>query len=303
MTDRDEKGQRRIEETREKKKRQFEIEKVASQPRVRQWTNDATRAAWLARETPVSSLSLASTEACLARGSTPEASLWGHARSTWPCQPYPETRFANCVVVSCPIFTSILERVQRRFRRSSPSLRAARNRSSDRIHTPAVPEAWEALGTLLIHAFFNGVARSKLKAHVVLFFNSICLALYSSGWKVSCSGCCYRAAPRSGNRLWHARIERSSYSNHRIVRLRQRYILYYRWSNDSLKYFSRRIFPCYIYESLFPASKRRLGGILSLSQNLPTTDSCKCHARCLLHGDAEVAGRREEDEVVTWTQF
>lgn len=31
---------------------------VASQPRVRQWTNDATRAAWLARETPVCSPSV-----------------------------------------------------------------------------------------------------------------------------------------------------------------------------------------------------------------------------------------------------
>lgn len=31
---------------------------VASQPRVRQWTNDATRAAWLARETPVCSPSI-----------------------------------------------------------------------------------------------------------------------------------------------------------------------------------------------------------------------------------------------------
>jgi len=57
-------------------------ERLASQPRVRQWTNDATRAAWLAkRNVGLLVISQASTEACLARGSAWKASLWGHARS------------------------------------------------------------------------------------------------------------------------------------------------------------------------------------------------------------------------------
>lgn len=105
------------------------LETVASQPRVRQWTNDATRAAWLARETPVSSLYLASTEACLARSFAQEASLWGHARSTWPCQPDPP--FSRVVVEA-----RALERVDVAFLRSSSRFLHA-ERYRDRIF-----EAW-----------------------------------------------------------------------------------------------------------------------------------------------------------------
>jgi len=62
-------------------------ERLASQPRVRQWTNDATRAAWLAkRNIGLLVISQASTEACLARGSAWKASLWGHERSVCSCQ-------------------------------------------------------------------------------------------------------------------------------------------------------------------------------------------------------------------------
>lgn len=63
------------------------ISRLASQPRVRQWTNDATRAAWLARETSVNSPPMQAPKLVWQEAPLKKASLWGHERSASSSHP------------------------------------------------------------------------------------------------------------------------------------------------------------------------------------------------------------------------
>ena len=178
-----------------------------------------------------------------------------------------------------------IERVVGRlsFRRSSPSLRVMHN-DMDHNKSPDTRKAFESApppdSRLFVYSKMMAWHDRSWRPTLCFFpVGSICLALHSSGWKVFVLQrvVLFRSRASSGTQTNH--IWRSF------------------WYFGLI--FQRRLFP-----RKWKRVRREFGNVCFLfgsnDYGIPrffaeslTTDSCKCHARCLLRCDTKVAGQRK----------